>query len=96
MSVTAPAPARTDAASPVRPPRPSTARVALMVAEREIVTQVRTKSFIISTSILLGAVLLSIRPEALTTSTRLNCSVVISILSTPFQPSRLEGGLHSV
>jgi len=60
MSVTAPAPARTDAASPVRPPRPSTARVALMVAEREIVTQVRTRSFIISTSILLGAVLLSI------------------------------------
>lgn len=43
-----------------RPPRPSTPRLALMVAEREIVTQVRTKSFIISTAILLGAVLLSI------------------------------------
>ena len=51
----APAPARA-----VRPPRPGTVRTALMVAEREITTQVRTKSFIISTSILLGLVLLSI------------------------------------
>ena len=51
----APAPARA-----ARPPRPGTVRTALMVAEREITTQVRTKSFIISTSILLGLVLLSI------------------------------------
>ncbi len=43
-----------------RPPRPGTARLALMVAEREIVTQVRTKSFLIATAILIGAVLVSI------------------------------------
>ncbi len=43
-----------------RPARPSVPRLALMVAEREVVTQVRTKSFIISTAILLGTVLLSI------------------------------------
>ena len=48
-----------------RPARPGTARATLMVAEREIVTQVRSKSFIISTSILLGAVLLSIVAGAL-------------------------------
>ncbi len=48
-----------------RPPRPSTPRLALMVAEREVVTQVRTKSFIISTAILLAAVLLSIIAGAL-------------------------------
>ncbi len=48
-----------------RPARPSTVRLALMVAEREVVTQVRTKSFIISTSILLGAVLISIVAGAL-------------------------------
>lgn len=48
-----------------RPRRPGTASLALMVAEREVVTQVRTKSFIISTAILLGAVLLSIVVGAL-------------------------------
>lgn len=48
-----------------RPARPSTPRLALMVAEREVVTQVRTKSFIISTSILLGVVLISIVAGAL-------------------------------
>lgn len=48
------------AAADPRPQRPSTFRLALMVAEREIVTQVRSKSFIISTAILLGAVLVSI------------------------------------
>ena len=48
-----------------RPPRPSTPRLALMVAEREVVTQVRTKSFIISTAILLAAVLVSIIAGAL-------------------------------
>lgn len=59
-----------DARSPrpgaaARPARPSTPRLALMVAEREVVTQVRTKSFIISTAILLGAVLVSIIAGAL-------------------------------
>lgn len=48
-----------------RPARPGTTRAALMVAEREIVTQVRSKSFIISTAILLGAVLVSIVAGAL-------------------------------
>lgn len=48
-----------------RPARPGTARAALMVAEREVVTQVRSKSFIISTAILLGAVLVSIVAGAL-------------------------------
>lgn len=52
--------ATTTAVARPRPPRPSVGRLALMVAEREIVTQVRTKSFIISTAILLGAVLVSI------------------------------------
>lgn len=59
-----------DARSPrtgtaTRPARPSTPRLALMVAEREVVTQVRTKSFIISTAILLAAVLVSIVAGAL-------------------------------
>lgn len=58
-----------DARSPrpgaARPARPSTPRLALMVAEREVVTQVRTKSFIISTAILLAAVLVSIVAGAL-------------------------------
>ncbi len=54
--------ARPDA---TRPPRPSIPRMALMVAEREVVTQVRTKSFIISTAILLAAVLVSIIAGAL-------------------------------
>lgn len=52
-------------AAPGRPARLSVTRLALMVAEREIVTQVRTKSFIISTAILLGAVLVSIVAGAL-------------------------------
>jgi len=43
-----------------RPTRPGTVSAALMVAEREVVTQVRTKSFIISTLILFGIVLASI------------------------------------
>ena len=55
---------RTDAPA-ARPPRPSTPRLALMVAEREVVTQIRTKSFIISTAVLLGAVLVSIVAGAL-------------------------------
>ena len=63
----APAPSSSgdDTAAAPRPPRPGTVRTALMVAEREITTQVRTKSFIISTSILLGVVLLSIIAGAL-------------------------------
>lgn len=68
------APARTTATPPARdglrgvatrPDRPSVPRLALMVAEREVVTQVRTKSFIISTAILLAAVLVSIIAGAL-------------------------------
>lgn len=66
------APARTLApAAPTRPnpagrpDRPSVPRLALMVAEREVVTQVRTKSFIISSVIMLGAVLVSIVAGAL-------------------------------
>jgi ABC-2 type transport system permease protein len=47
-------------ASGERPARPSVARLSLMVAEREITTQVRTKSFIVSTAILFAAVLVSI------------------------------------
>ncbi len=43
-----------------RPERPGTVRAALMVAEREITAQVRSKSFIISTCIMLGLVLVSI------------------------------------
>ena len=68
-STTADRPRPADARSPrpgaTRPARPSTPRLALMVAEREVVTQVRTKSFIISTAILLGAVLVSIVAGAL-------------------------------
>lgn len=56
---------RTGRPGAARPARPSTPRLALMVAEREVVTQVRTKSFIISTAILLGAVLVSIIAGAL-------------------------------
>lgn len=63
---TATAPARREGHGPAaRPARPSVPRLALMVAEREVVTQVRTKSFIISTAILLGAVLVSIVAGAL-------------------------------
>lgn len=43
-----------------RPAVPGTLRATLMVAEREVVTQVRTKSFLVSTGILLLAVLASI------------------------------------
>jgi len=43
-----------------RPSRPSIVRAALMVAEREILAQVRTKSFLISTGIMLAIVLGSI------------------------------------
>lgn len=43
-----------------RPTAPGTLRAALMVAEREITTVVRTKSFLISTAILLLGVLASI------------------------------------
>lgn len=53
------------ATTTARPPRPSTPRLALMVAEREIVTQVRTKSFIISTAILLAGALVAIVAGAL-------------------------------
>ena len=60
----APPERRADAPA-ARPQRPSTPRLALMVAEREVVTQVRTKSFIISTAVLLGAVLVSIVAGAL-------------------------------
>lgn len=72
MSTTTSTPERTQAAPTTtarptagRPARPSTPRLALMVAEREVVTQVRTKSFIISTAILLAAVLVSIVAGAL-------------------------------
>ncbi len=57
--------ARSPRSGAARPARPSTPRLALMVAEREVVTQVRTKSFIISTAILLAAVLVSIVAGAL-------------------------------
>ncbi|GGC00291.1 ABC transporter permease [Cellulomonas carbonis] len=43
-----------------RPPAPGTVRAALLVAEREVMAQVRSKSFLISTAVLLGAVLVSI------------------------------------
>ena len=43
-----------------RPDRPGTVRAALMVAEREITAQIRSKSFIISTCVMLGLVLVSI------------------------------------
>lgn len=43
-----------------RPERPSMARAALMVAEREVLAQVRSKSFLISTGLLLVAFLASI------------------------------------
>ncbi|WP_225752669.1 ABC transporter permease [Actinotalea sp. Marseille-Q4924] len=43
-----------------RPTAPATARAALLVAEREITTVVRTKSFLVSTAILLVGVLASI------------------------------------
>ncbi|GEN81195.1 ABC transporter permease [Actinotalea fermentans] len=62
-TTTPPTPPR--ATAPGRPARPSTPRLALMVAEREVVTQVRTKSFIISTAILFAAVLVSIVAGAL-------------------------------
>ena len=45
---------------PDRPPRPSLVRATLMVAEREILAQVRSKSFLISTALLLTAFLVSI------------------------------------
>ena len=43
-----------------RPPAPSLGRATLLVAEREIVSQVRTKSFLVSTAILLVGVLAAI------------------------------------
>lgn len=45
---------------PPRPDRPGTVRAALMVAEREILAQLRSKSFLISTAVLLGAILVAI------------------------------------
>ena len=43
-----------------RPPRPSLVRATVMVAEREVLAQVRSKSFLISTALLLTAFLVSI------------------------------------
>lgn len=43
-----------------RPAPPSMVKASLLIAEREILAQVRTKSFLISTAVLLGAVLVSI------------------------------------
>ena len=43
-----------------RPQAPGLVRAALMVAEREVLTQIRSKSFLISTAVLLGAILASI------------------------------------
>ena len=43
-----------------RPTPPGMVRASLLIAEREILAQVRTKSFLISTAVLLGAVLISI------------------------------------
>lgn len=43
-----------------RPTPPGMVRASLLIAEREILAQVRTKSFLISTAVLLGAVLVSI------------------------------------
>lgn len=43
-----------------RPAPPGMVRASLLIAEREILAQVRTKSFLISTAVLLGAVLVSI------------------------------------
>lgn len=56
MSTTTPA----RATSGTRPPVPGVVAATLMVAEREVLTQVRTKSFLISTGVLLLAVLASI------------------------------------
>lgn len=57
MSTTAPT--RATAGRP-RPAAPGVVPATLMVAEREVVTQVRSKSFLISTAVLLLAVLASI------------------------------------
>ena len=51
---------RAAAPRPDRPPRPSLVRATLMIAEREILAQVRSKSFLISTALLLTAFLVSI------------------------------------
>ena len=48
------------AGSSHRPTPPGMVRASLLIAEREILAQVRTKSFLISTAVLLGAVLVSI------------------------------------
>ncbi|HEY0189144.1 MAG TPA: ABC transporter permease [Cellulomonas sp.] len=58
-----------------RPPAPGTARATLLVAEREVVTQVRSKSFLISTGVLLllvlgGIVLSSLLSDAFGGDTR--------------------------
>ncbi|QCB94455.1 ABC transporter permease [Cellulomonas shaoxiangyii] len=47
------------------PQAPSLGRASLLVAEREITSQVRSKSFIISTAVLLGAILVGIVISAL-------------------------------
>ncbi|MBX9243370.1 ABC transporter permease [Actinotalea ferrariae] len=60
MSTPTPSPARTTADGRPRPPVPGVVPATLMVAEREILTQVRSKSFLISTGVLLLAVLASI------------------------------------
>lgn len=51
---------RPASSSSTRPARPSTVQGTLMVAEREIMTQVRSKSFLISTAVLLVMVLAGI------------------------------------
>lgn len=43
-----------------RPTPPGMVKASLLIAEREVLAQVRTKSFLISTAVLLGAVLVSI------------------------------------
>ena len=53
-------PASAGAGSSHRPTPPGMVRASLLIAEREILAQVRTKSFLISTAVLLGAVLVSI------------------------------------
>lgn len=61
-TVTTPPTAATRPSAPrgERPPAPGTVRAALLVAEREVLAQVRSKSFLISTAVLLVAVLASI------------------------------------
>lgn len=54
------APSASGPSSGPRSSRPGTARAALMVAEREVLSQVRSKSFLLSTAALLALVLISI------------------------------------